>query len=156
MPVEPSMCLSDWKDGPTPVAQVWDLAPETQSVTDFCDRSFPGTVACFLPQTGAAPEAPVMTGWAQQALNAAINLHHGDGERARCVCVTADMLLQTRWRCLWVYSTHMFVQHSPTQSHVCENMCSLWSLKKEKHLWWLMIFIQPGQTRFPKLESVPE
>ncbi|KAM7419754.1 hypothetical protein PAMA_016711 [Pampus argenteus] len=59
------------------------LAPEIQPVADFHDGSCPGTVACSWAQTGAALGAPALTGGAQQALNAAINLHHGgfEGER---------------------------------------------------------------------------
>ncbi|KAA8595336.1 hypothetical protein FQN60_012471, partial [Etheostoma spectabile] len=71
-----SVCLSSWTDGPVSVVQLWRLTPEIQPVADFHDGSCPGT-------TGAALGAPALTGGAQQALNAAINLHHGGFESKR-------------------------------------------------------------------------
>lgn len=58
-----------------------------------------------------------MTGGAQQALSAAINLHHGDEERARCVCdsryVTANMVeVSMSVLCAHVQHRIMFVKIS--------------------------------------------
>ena len=50
------------------------------------DGSCLRTVSRSEAQTGAALGAPALTGGAQQALNAAINLHHGGFESERGVC----------------------------------------------------------------------
>ncbi|KAI3353463.1 hypothetical protein L3Q82_019988 [Scortum barcoo] len=50
---------------------------------DFRDGSCLGTVSRSEAQTGAALGASALTGGAQQALNAAINLHHGGPESER-------------------------------------------------------------------------
>ncbi len=62
------------------VVQLWRLAPEIQSVLVVSDGSGLRTVSHSEAQIGAALGAPALTGGAQQALNAAINLHHGGFE----------------------------------------------------------------------------
>lgn len=93
------------------VVQLWRLAPEIQPVADFHDGSCPRTVSRSSAQTGAAPGARALTGGAQQALNAAINLHHGGFESGRGVCVTGDMFLGMRCECLrvWALCVYVFV-----------------------------------------------
>lgn len=80
------MCLSSWTDGPASVVQLRRPAPEIRPVADLRDGSRPRTVSRSEAQAGAALEAPALTGGAQRALNAAINLHHGGFERERGVC----------------------------------------------------------------------
>lgn len=72
-----SVSLSARTDGPVSVVQLRRLAPQIQSDVDFRDGSCPRTVSRSRAQTGAAPGSSALTGGAQQALNAAINLHHG-------------------------------------------------------------------------------
>lgn len=79
--------LSSRTDSLVLVVQLWCLAPEIQPVAVLCDGSGFGTLPCSGAQTGAAPEAPLaLTGGAQHALSAAINLHHGGFESERGVC----------------------------------------------------------------------
>lgn len=81
-----SVCLSSWKDGPVLVVQLWMLALEIQPVANFHDGSRLRTVSPSEAQTGAALGAPALTGGAQWALNAAINLHRGGFESKGGVC----------------------------------------------------------------------
>lgn len=81
--------LSSWTDGPRvggPAAASGSGDPACPAAA-LCDGSGSGTLSCSGAQTRAAPEAPpALTGGAQHALSAAINLHHGGFESERGVC----------------------------------------------------------------------
>lgn len=68
------------------VVHLWRPAPEIQPATGFHDISYLRTVSRSQAQAVAALGAQALTGGAQQALNAAINLHHGRFESERGVC----------------------------------------------------------------------
>lgn len=85
-PLSGPVILDGWPRVGVSVVQLRLLAPDIQPVADFHDGSCPGTASRCQAQTGAALGAPALTGGAQQALNAAINLHHGGFESEQGAC----------------------------------------------------------------------
>lgn len=107
--------LSSRTDSLVLVVQLCCLAPEIQPVADPLWWIWLRDAPLFRSTDGSCPGGPLaLTGGAQHALSAAINLHHGGFERERGVCDRR-----------YVSGNEVWVPESADTVCVCARVCVL-------------------------------